>query len=78
MIRLNLRMDNDLAFSNDSTQVNVIDIPRKVWLPKVKSQYKPEAQYSDVDEGHFIFECYGKAVFRSTPSNSTQQNITQV
>ena len=47
--------------------VNVIDIPRKVWLPKVKNEFKPEAQYSDVDEGYFIFERYGKAVFRAKP-----------
>ena len=67
LIKLNLQMDNDLTFSNKNTQVNVIDIPRKVWLPKVKNQYKPETQYNDVDEGHFIFERYGKAIFRYTP-----------
>ena len=47
--------------------VNVIEILRKVWLPKVKNEFRPEPKYSDVEEGHFIFEKYGKAMFRSRP-----------
>lgn len=47
--------------------VNVIEIPRKVCLPKIKSQFKPDAELTDVDEDNFIFRQYGNAVFRATP-----------
>ena len=56
---------NDMAVIAQFMGVNVIEIPRKVWLPKVKNEFRPESQYSDVDEGYFIFEKYGKAIFRS-------------
>lgn len=58
---------NDNTTAEQILEVNVIDIPRKVWLPKVKNEFKPEKQYSDVDEGYFIFERYGRAVFRAKP-----------
>ena len=53
--------------TNKKFGVNVIDIPRKVWLPKVKNEIRPETMYSDVDEGYFIFKRYGRAVFRAKP-----------
>ena len=56
------------------SNVNVIDIPRKVWLPRVKSQFRPEARYDDIGEGYFLFERYGKAVFRSTPWEPGKRN----
>ena len=58
---------NDMTAIAKFMGVNVIEIPRKVWLPKVKNQFRPEPQYSDVDEGYFIFQKYGKAIFRSKP-----------
>ena len=58
---------NDMTAIAKFMGVNVIEIPRKVWLPKVKNEFRPEPQYSDVDEGYFIFQEYGKAVFRSKP-----------
>ena len=60
-------LENDVAITRKIIGVNVIEIPRKVWLPKVKNEFRPEPRYSDVDEGYFIFERYGKAVFRSKP-----------
>lgn len=48
----------------DYAASNVIDIPRKVCLPKVQSRYECEETYNDVDEGNLIFTQYGNAVFR--------------
>ena len=45
----------------------VIDVPRNIWRPKVKSKYKPPLYSKDVDEGVFIFESLGAAVFRPEP-----------
>ena len=50
---------------NDVAKVHIVGIPRKVYLPKIKSIYAPEAKYDDVDENNFIFKQYCKAVFRS-------------
>ena len=33
----------------------------------MKNEFRPETTYSDVDEGYFIFERYGRAVFRAKP-----------
>jgi hypothetical protein len=44
--------------------VNVIDVPRKVSRPKVKSTYEPEPVYTDVDEGHFICPDLGHTALR--------------
>ena len=56
---------NDNITAEQILEVNVIDIPRKVWLPKVKNEFKPEKQYSDVDEGYLILngmeeQCLGQ------------------
>ena len=51
--------------SNNITRICVIDIPRKVRLPKVNSIYATETSYDDADESNFIFKEYGKTVFRS-------------
>jgi len=40
-------------------QVSVIDIPRKISSPKEESEYRPDAVYPDVDEGHFLFRTFG-------------------
>lgn len=42
----------------------MIDVPRKVSRPKVKSEFKPEPIYNDVDEGHFVLEKLGNTIFR--------------
>ena len=49
---------------NDIAKVCVIEIPRKINLPKVQSVYAPSSSYDDVNEGHFIFKQFGNAVFR--------------
>ena len=45
----------------------VIDVPRKIWRPKIKCRYKPPLYNKDVDEGIFLFESLGAAVFRPKP-----------
>ena len=44
--------------------MTLIDVPRKVSRPKVKSIYKPDPVYNDVDDGHFVFENLGRCAFR--------------
>ena len=43
---------------------NIISVPRKVHRPKIVSTYEAEPKYSDVDEGYFMHESFGKTVFR--------------
>ena len=45
----------------------VIDVPRKIWRPKVKCRYKLPLYNKDMDEGIFLFESLGAAVFRPEP-----------
>ena len=45
----------------------VIDVPRKIWRPKVKSRYKPPLYNKDVDEGIFLFKSLDAAVFQPKP-----------
>lgn len=43
----------------------MIDLPPKIWQPKVKSKFKPDpAPLPDIDEGVFIFEKLGQCVFK--------------
>lgn len=51
----------------------VIDMPKKIWRPKVKSRYKPPLYNKDVDEGMFLFDSLGAAVFRPDPWESGMQ-----
>ena len=48
---------------------NAISVPRNISRPKVKSVFKPDGCYNDVDEDHFLFPDLGKTVFRSSPWN---------
>ena len=43
----------------------VIEVPPKIWQPRVISRYQMPI-YTDVDNGVFEFESYGKCVFRPT------------
>ena len=45
----------------------VIDVPRKICRPKVASIYQSPLFSNDVDEGIFLFEELGRAVFQPTP-----------
>ena len=54
---------NDIAHP-DKLNVCVIDVPRKVSRPKVKTAYKPEPVYTDVDEGHFMYPEFDNTVLR--------------
>ena len=42
----------------------VIDIPRKVSRPKIRTKFQPEPVYTNVDEGHFVWPDLGHAVLR--------------
>ena len=42
--------------------VLLINIPSKVWRPKVVSKYVPVEYSSDIEDGIFDFKQYGKAV----------------
>ena len=57
--------ENDIELENDS-KTFVIDIPRKVSRPKVKTTFTPEPSYSDVDEGLFVCPELGNTVLRQT------------
>ena len=52
------------GFNSHSTASHVIEVPKKVHRPKVTNIYKGEPTYPDVDEGHFLSEAFGKAMFR--------------
>ena len=45
----------------------VIDVLRKIWRPKVKCRYKLPLYNKDMDEGIFLFDSLGAAVFRPEP-----------
>ena len=42
----------------------LIDLPPKIWRPKVTSKYTLPDYSNDVDKGIFDYKCYGKCVFR--------------
>ena len=42
----------------------LINIPPKVWRPKVINRYIHTDYSSDIDEAVFDCKCYGKVVFR--------------
>lgn len=42
----------------------MIDVPRKVSRSRIKSEFKSELIYNDVDEGYFVLEQLGYTIFR--------------
>ena len=44
--------------------IHVIEVPKKVCLPRVKSVYEPPTCYDDVDEDQFLVQRYGKTLLR--------------
>ena len=52
--------------NTDMCGIHVISIPKKVHILKVVSQFKSIPSYPGVDEGYFLHESFGKAVFRPT------------
>ena len=42
----------------------VIEVPPKVWRPKVQNKYIPLDYTNDEDEGVIYFKQYGKAEYR--------------
>ena len=50
--------------NTDMCGIHVISIPKKVHILKVVSQFKSIPSYPGVDEGYFLHESFGKAVFR--------------
>lgn len=53
--------------------IMVINIPPKIWRPKAKNKYTPPMQIDDIDEGLFLFEKFGKCIFK--PSTKWQDNL---
>ena len=41
----------------------MIEVPPKIWQPKVINQFRMPT-YNDVDNGIFQFQAYGKCVYR--------------
>lgn len=52
---------------DSKTSVFVIDVPKKIWRPRIRSSYKPPLFNNDVDEGIFLFESLGRTAFRPLP-----------
>ncbi len=48
----------------NASRVCLIDIPPKIWRPKVKSKFQLPEYANDISEGVFDFEHHGKCVFR--------------
>ena len=59
-----IQLDGSILRDTSALKSFVIDIPRKKHLKRIVSEFEPEV-YDDVDEGGFMFENYGKSVFRS-------------
>ena len=58
-----------------STQIMVIDVPRKICRPKVASIYQSPLFSNDVDEGIFLFEELGRTVFNQHLGNQDIEAI---
>ena len=58
----------------DKCGIHVISIPKKVHRPKVVSQFESIPPYPDVDEGYFLHELFGKAVFRPKNWDASVRN----
>ena len=41
-----------------------IELPSKLWRPKLLNKYLPINYSDDIDKGVFDYSCYGKAFFR--------------
>ena len=41
----------------------LIEVPPKVWRPKVQNKYTPQDYMIDINDGIFDFDFYGKKVF---------------
>ena len=44
--------------------IMLIELPPKVWIPKLVNKYIPPDYADNIDEGIFDFARYGKAVYR--------------
>ena len=49
---------------SDRVSALAIELPTKVWRPKVLNKYIPVDYSDDIDEGVFDYKHYGKTVFR--------------
>lgn len=58
------------------SRVCLIDIPPKIWRPKVQSKYRLPEYTDDISEGIFDFTHYGKCVFKpKTWDSGTRDDI---
>ena len=48
----------------NSCKILLIEVPPKIWRPKVQSQYRLPEYATDVDDGVFDYKHYGNCVFR--------------
>ena len=44
--------------------IMLIELPPKVWIPKLVNKYIPPDYADNIDEGIFYFARYGKSVYR--------------
>ena len=61
--------NKQLTHQSDSTtearsSISIIEVPPKIWRPKVQNKDTPQDNSIDIDDGVFDFEFYGKTVFR--------------
>ena len=71
--RHNMHGGNTSKFS-----INIISVPRKVYLPKVVSTYDAEPKYPNVDESYVMHESFGKTVFQPRNWDSAARSDSDV
>ena len=54
----------------------VIQVPPKVWIPKIKNIYIPPNNANDIDEVVFDFHQYRKALYR--PKKLGKKGIVKI
>lgn len=53
--------------TKDFAEVMVIDIPRKIWRPKINSKLKPSLFCKGIKDVFFLFESFDQAILRPAP-----------
>ena len=62
--------------NTDKCGIHVISIPKNIHRSKVVSQFESIPSYPDVDDGYFLHESFGKAVFRPNDWDTSARNDT--
>lgn len=56
----------------------IIDVPPKIWRPKVKSSYEPLDYATDIDDDYFIYKQFGKTLKSDINTNIPQRTDLQI